>query len=139
MLERIITKTAGLEKALDAAWAKDKVIAENLANIDTPGYKRKTVPFEEILHQNSMDYSTENVGNKTNSKFTGNGSSDLTDIEIKVQQDNTKLSTRMDENNVDIDVEMAELAKNSIRYNTLIQRANAEYKKILSVINEGRR
>ncbi len=46
---------------------------------------------------------------------------------------------RLDGNNVDIDSEMSLLAKNSIRYNVLVQTLNNEFKKIRSVISEGRK
>jgi flagellar basal-body rod protein FlgB len=45
----------------------------------------------------------------------------------------------MDENNVDIDTEMANLAKNNIMYNALIQKISGEFRRIKNVINEGRR
>ena len=49
------------------------------------------------------------------------------------------MSTRLDGNNVDIEYEMAEMAKNSIRYDTLIQSLNNRLRRLQSVISEGRR
>lgn len=46
---------------------------------------------------------------------------------------------RLDGNNVDIESEMVQLAKNSIKYDTLIQRISSDFRRIKSVINEGRR
>ena len=37
-----------LDKALDASWTRNSVIANNIANVDTPGFKRQDVKFEEI-------------------------------------------------------------------------------------------
>ena len=93
------------EKAMDAAWLTNKTISQNIANVDTPGYKRKTVKFEEILKSSSAQ-SFE--GLKTNSLH------------------------------VDIDTEMASLAKNTIKYNVLAQSVNAGLKRIKTVISEGR-
>ena len=38
-----------LEKASDASWTRNSVISNNIANVDTPGYKRKDIRFEEYL------------------------------------------------------------------------------------------
>ena len=89
----------------------------------TPGYKRKTVSFEKQLRQ-AME-------SKNFKK------SDVDKIDIKVTEDNRNLSMRLDGNNVDIENEMAEMAKNTIRYNVLVRRAG--FNSIRSVINEGRK
>ena len=38
-----------LEKAADASWIRNAAISNNIANVDTPGYKRKDVDFEKYL------------------------------------------------------------------------------------------
>ena len=38
-----------LEKATDASWTRNALISNNIANVDTPGYKRKDVTFEATL------------------------------------------------------------------------------------------
>jgi len=50
MLGRILAGTDVLEKSLDAALLRNEAISQNIANVDTPGYKRKTVAFEEYLN-----------------------------------------------------------------------------------------
>ncbi|CDQ19748.1 Flagellar basal body rod protein FlgB [Halobacillus karajensis] len=40
-----------LENALDYSTAKNKAISNNIANVDTPGYKAKDVVFKDVLHQ----------------------------------------------------------------------------------------
>ncbi len=122
------------EKAMDAAWLTNKTISQNIANVDTPGYKRKTVKFEEILKSSSAQ-SFE--GLKTNSLHVDIGSS-IDDENIKIVTENENLSYRIDGNNVDIDTEMASLAKNTIKYNVLAQSVNAGLKRIKTVISEGR-
>jgi len=122
MLDKILGGKRIIHKTLDAAWTRNEAIAQNIANVDTPGYKRITVSFEKQLLQ-EME--------RRNFK-----KSDVDKIGIKVSEDNKSLSTRLDGNNVDIDAEMAELAKNTIKYNTLIQLAG--YSKIKTVIKEGK-
>jgi len=51
MLERLTLNTSILEKGLDAVWTKNEVLAANIANADTPGYKSKTVDFESVFSQ----------------------------------------------------------------------------------------
>lgn len=122
MLDKILGGKKIIHKALDAAWTRNEVIAQNIANVDTPGYKRKTVSFEEQLRQ-AMDKKDFKKG-------------DVDKIDIRVTVDNKSLSMRLDGNNVDIDNEMAQLAKNTIKYDALVQLAG--YSKIKMVIKEGK-
>ena len=49
MINRIFDSTKYLEKGLDAAWTRNQVIANNIANADTPGFKSSKVEFESIF------------------------------------------------------------------------------------------
>jgi flagellar basal-body rod protein FlgB len=110
-----------MEKALDASWLRNEVIANNIANADTPGYKRKDVRFEEYLK------------NAVGSQGTlHNIDSNSIQPEIFTQQNNYRV--RMDENNVDVDVEMTEMAKNHIRYNLLSTQVSKNFKRINMVL-----
>lgn len=124
-----------LTKALDASWKRNEVITNNIANAETPNFKKSTVLFEEILKE-------ELNGNKlkgavTNSRHIHINGGSIKDLKYKVKTED-HFSTRMDKNNVDIDVEMAERAKNEIIYNTLTSRIQSGFQKIKFVINEGR-
>lgn len=134
MLGRILTKTDVLERSLDAAWLRNEAISQNIANVDTPGYKRKTVAFEEYL--NAAKGSIK--GTRTRPEHIPVGLRDVMDIDIKVTEDGNSFTMRLDENNVDIENEMAQMAKNTIRYNVLAQKISSDFTKIRSVIKEGR-
>jgi flagellar basal-body rod protein FlgB len=67
---------------------------------------------------------------QSTSKLSGSG--------IVVAEDPSNSSYRSDGNNVDIENEMALLAANSIRYNTLIQKMNGDFQKLRNVIKGGR-
>ncbi|NLG87988.1 MAG: flagellar basal body rod protein FlgB [Clostridiaceae bacterium] len=123
MLNKLLFPRNNLEKSLDAAWLRNDVISQNIANVDTPNYKRKEVLFEEFLNS-EMKYSRISNGK---SRLQGSG-------DIKVIEDNKNYSYRLDGNNVDIEREMAKLAENTLRYNTLIQRMNGQFNKIRTVI-----
>lgn len=109
MLDRIINSKNIIHRAMDASWKRNDAVSQNIANVDTPGYKRKTVSFEDDLR--------EAMENKNFKK------TDVDKIEINVGQDNKSFSMRLDGNNVDIDVEMSTMAKNTIQYNALTQLA----------------
>ena len=137
MLDRILSRTKPLEKALDATWLRNEAISQNIANVDTPGYKRKTVLFEELLNQAISDSKFE--GFRTDKRHIPIGKSSMDEVNPTVMEDSKSLSMRLDGNNVDIDKEMADMSKNTIQYNTLIQRISGSFRTIKSVISEGRR
>ncbi|NLK96947.1 MAG: flagellar basal body rod protein FlgB [Epulopiscium sp.] len=122
MFNRLYSNANVLEKALDASWLRNEAISNNIANADTPGYKRKDVEFEKYL-QDAVAF------NKPVHKIN------MKDIQPKIVTENSSLQTRIDENNVDIDIEMTELAKNSIKYNTLISIVSKKFKGINNVLN----
>lgn len=109
-----------MSKALNATMLRKSVIAENISNVDTPGYKRKDVKFEEIL--------TSEMNKK------GRMQINLQDIEPEVYVDYENSSYRLDGNNVDVDVEMAEDAKVSARYNALVTRVNSQLGRFSTVL-----
>lgn len=136
MLEKILYQTRVLEKTLDATALRNEAISQNIANVDTPGYKRKSVAFEEHLN-NALGSGTVK-GIRNHPKHIPVGDKDVEDVEIKVTQDEKTLDIRLDGNNVDIESEMAQMAKNTIKYDVLAQRISGTFNKIKTVIREGR-
>lgn len=135
MLDRILTSTGVLEKSLDAALLRNEAVSQNIANVDTPGYKRKTVAFEEYLNDATAGRIK---GIRSHPEHIPLGQKNVEDIDMKIGVDGGSNSMRLDGNNVDIEIEMAEMAKNTIRYNVMAQKISGEFSKIKSVINEGR-
>lgn len=105
-----------IKKGLDASSLRSKVIANNIANINTKGYKKYFVSFEDTL-QKSID----DIEMKTNDERHIKSVPESGEISIK--QDITS-SMREDGNNVDIDNEMANQAANTLMYNALISQIN---------------
>ncbi|HHV97721.1 MAG TPA: flagellar basal body rod protein FlgB [Clostridiaceae bacterium] len=139
MINKLFGNLSITEKALDASWIRNEVIADNISNVDTPGYKRKEVKFEEFLQKSISE--TGIKGLKTDPRHFDIGKTgykNIRDLPIKVAVDNSNNSMRLDGNNVDIENEMATMAKNYIKYNVLIQNINSGFKMLKSVINEGR-
>lgn len=111
------TRIPVLGRALDAYALRHKVIAGNLANITTPGYKAKTVRFEEALTGALQQGGLQGV--RTHALHMPVGSDPLAGAQPHVEQTEPRgaadaLASGV--NNVDLDNEMAELAKNQIRF-----------------------
>jgi len=130
MLKGIYNNVDFYKKALDGTWERNKAITHNIANENTPKYKRKIVTFEDQL-KSSIANNRISL-KKTNEKHIGNGSH----FNPKVLEDKT-ISYRIDGNNVNIDTETADLAKNTIMYDALIRQVIGEFDKIKNVITEG--
>ncbi len=115
-----------LESAVQAANLRQGVLANNIANNDTPYFKRSSVAFESLL-KNEMNGSTPTLtGRRTNVKhFEIGPSSQMSEPRVLTDQ-----STAMNnnENNVDIESEMTQLAENQLRYNAYIEQLNYQIK-----------
>lgn len=109
-----------LEKAADASWTRYNVIANNIANNDTPGYKRKDVNFEDYLLEELTSGSSGSLRERI-------ADVDLGNINASTYTDYSELSYRLDGNNVDIDTENVEMASTQIKYNALIDSITHEF------------
>lgn len=109
-----------LDRAADASWKRETVIGNNIANVDTPGYKRQDVAFEDVLKRElkSSKYDTLQ-------KAVDNVS--LNKLEGRTYTDYASYSYRLDGNNVDIDTENVELASEQLRYQTLTSAVSNEF------------
>lgn len=133
MLKQINNNINILNKALDGLWLRDKVINQNISNTNTPNYKRLTVNFENQLREAMINRETKL--NTTHNKHLPK-IKNLNQVEPNISIDKS-YSYRFDKNNVNIDMESADLAKNAIMYNAIVNQAISEFDKIKNVINEG--
>lgn len=116
-----------LDKAADAAWIRNDAIANNIANADTPGYKRQDVAFESEL-QKALKYKRyQTMDDKV-------GNVKLNRLNPRTYTDYADFSYRLDGNNVDIDTENVMLASNQLRYNGLMTGINQEFSNLKLVI-----
>ena len=114
-----------LEKAVAGSSLRHKAILNNIANVNTPGYKRIDVDFKTSL----KSYLAKSAQQE-----------DLQDLgsvspEIN-REENTAL--RPDGNNIDIEKEMTLLAKNSLEYDYYMSLLSRKMRMIKNVINENR-
>ena len=115
-----------LDRASDAAWTRNEIIANNIANVDTPGYKRQDLNFEDELERalghnryKTMDEKVANLKNKH--------------LEARVVNDYSGFSYRTDKNNVDIDTENVMLAANQLKYQGLMSGLKHEFSTLAMV------
>jgi flagellar basal-body rod protein FlgB len=119
-----------LNKAADAANTRNTLLSNNIANVDTPNYKRKDIDFESLLQ-------AELAGEKSLDKAVSRANDDLTTLDPQVYTDNSSLSYRTDGNNVDIATEEAYLAENQIRYQALVDLMSQEFSRYNTVLSNG--
>lgn len=124
-----------MRKLLDVKLKRHELLSNNLANVDTPGYKRTDISFEGVLRDSLNNRSISLT--LTNDKHI-KARKQLKDIEPKIyrQQD---YSFRNDENNVDIDKEMVEMVKNTFSYNIISDQVQKNFKILQTAISEGRK
>ena len=130
-----------LERALDGVSARQRVTAHNIANVNTPGYKRQRLSFEQSLREAVHDPASAAVaGVVTHPRHIPIGerverrSSGL----FAVERDMTT-TMRDDGNNVDIEAEMAQIVKDQVFYQALADQVSRRYAMLRDAIIEGRR
>lgn len=116
-----------LDKAMDASWLRNEAISNNLANANTPGYKRQDVNFEVQLAKalrhsryRTMDAKVANVK--------------MNRLNPIPYTDYSGFSYRIDGNNVDPDTEGVYLAKNQVVYQGLYQSVSQEFQNLKAVM-----
>ncbi|MET3697991.1 flagellar basal-body rod protein FlgB [Bacillus oleivorans] len=119
-----------LEQGLQYSTTKQKAISDNIANVDTPNYKAKTVTFQDTLQKATLEINAYRTDAR-HFTFTANTNSSPV-IEAK-----STLVYNNNGNSVDMDKEMADLAKNQIYYNALIDRLSSKFSSLQNVIKGG--
>jgi flagellar basal-body rod protein FlgB len=112
-----------LEKQLDAFSLRNKAISSNIANIETPGYRRLDVSFEQEL-SNAVSQASGDV----------DLSNQVDQVEPEIESDPSSLNGG---NNIDIDHEMAELAKNQLQFSLVSKLLAGTFQSIDKSINGG--
>ena len=116
-----------LDRAADAAWQRNEAISNNIANVDTPGYKRQDVAFESVLQQALGNNRYESMDDKV-------ANVDLSRLRGRAYVDYAYYSYRLDGNNVDIENENVMLAENQLKYQGLISSINQEFTNLKTVM-----
>ena len=116
-----------LKNAIEASSLRQDAINSNIANINTDNYKTNQVAFERLLSKSVHGVTI----NKTQEQHLG--SSSIADIKPIVSK-RTGTSVKENGNNVDLDMEMVNLAENSLYYQALISQLNGQYSRLKTII-----
>ncbi len=112
------------QKSLDCLWKKQEVLSNNLSNIDTPGYKRQQVSFEDEFRSRLI------AADKTKSNRNMREAIEGTNYTVYSRTD----SARVDENSVNADVEETEMTRTWLHYNYLLQSITSDVKRFQTAI-----
>lgn len=118
-----------LTASADYSWKRNEILGSNMANVDTPGFKRQDVSFESLL---SAAVSRASLSSRSLTQTVRN--INYKAITPTVYTDNSNLSYRLDGNNVDPDVEQIEIASNQYYYKGIIDSMNQEFARISTVL-----
>ncbi|MEW6193532.1 MAG: flagellar basal body rod protein FlgB [Bacteroidota bacterium] len=123
-----------LENLLDYCSVKNKVIAKNISNVGTEGYRREDVTFKNLLEENSNSSlkisNTKHLGPVNTPKESNNAFGIVYD-------ENAEVTSGI--NNVNIEQEMSELAENTLRFKFASKKVGDYYRGIQNVIRGGGR
>jgi flagellar basal-body rod protein FlgB len=116
-----------LNKDLDGLWARQKAISDNIANVDTYGYKAKTVSFEDQLQAQIQ-------------ANAGNVAQTIQGLEETqpVIEESTNSSLRLDGNNVDIEQQNVELARTQLNYLYSLRELSDHFSRLKYAITDGK-
>ena len=102
-----------LEAGIRAEYLRQKAIANNIANLETPGYRRIDIKFEELLAK----------------ALGSSGAVDLDEIEPQIHQPK-QTRVKSNGNDVDLETEVGQMVKNALRHKTYIRLLNKKYSQI---------
>ena len=136
MFDRLTSALDYQTKALALRAERQRVIASNIANADTPGYAARDINFQQAMRQalegQGGSSSLARASGPTNARHLpiaagGSSSDDRLGYEMQIQPS-------MDGNSVDLDQERGKFVDNSIRYESTLRFINGYSRTILSAI-----
>ncbi|WP_339278129.1 flagellar basal body rod protein FlgB [Paenibacillus sp. FSL W8-0426] len=124
------------ESLLQILNTKHGVITNNIANADTPNYKKKSVAFEDELRRMIENGNTPELDLKqTHPKHLPAKAPHSSVVPYRIVE-HTDTTMNNNRNNVDIDIEMADLAENQLLYNYMVDRVSGHYKKMKNLLQD---
>jgi len=123
------TSIQAMKSALDGLSAQQEIIGQNIANVDTPGYRAQKVDFRAAL-QNAMNKTGKVMLKTTNPAHLQGGKSNER-IQVSLREGGT---SRADGNNVDIDVELSQMTETVIQYQALTELISKKFAGLKTII-----
>ncbi len=128
-----INPADSLGVALQGLNMRSKAIAGNLANTNTPGYKRKMVNFEDQLKQVQGQLRLSDIPlSTTNEKHFNNEINTIRDVKAKIETDPSSMF--VDHNNIDIDREMLDLTKTGLSYKAITNMTKKHFEQMKGIV-----
>ena len=126
-----------LTNALSGADLQHAAIAQNIANVNTPNYRRQTVSFKEALAAAGGEpIAGDDMALKIDSDRQFGGTAGVSQpFDPQMQVDDTD-QMRVDGSNVDVDQEMAQLSQNSGYSQTMSQLLQVQFMRLREAITE---
>ncbi|HEY3347783.1 MAG TPA: flagellar basal body rod protein FlgB [Nitrospirota bacterium] len=122
-----------LESAMDVRASRHKAIAENIANMDTPGYKSKDIDFAQVLRAKVGEGVSMAATNTKHIQAGADGSASLEAHGLQSDREHG-----LDGNTVNAEGEMVKLAENTLMYNASAQILSSNFRTLRSAIQGGR-
>ena len=138
MLDKLFGNVDLLQKGLDASWMRNEVISNNIANAETPNFKSSGVQFETVFKSALEDFDARFQTKRTRDEHISFSDEMPVEDVTPAVVPNAGTTMRMDGNNVDIEAENVNLAKNQILYYTLTEQMNSDFTRLSMAINEGK-
>ncbi|MCC6544160.1 MAG: flagellar basal body rod protein FlgB [Nitrospirae bacterium] len=124
-----------LSRALDMMNERHKLLSSNIANQETPDYKAKDINFIDELRAVQNSGGVQNIARTNPMHITGNAGLSGSGVSIINRPDS---NAGYDNNSVNVELEMANMAQNSILYNASAQVISTKFRMIANAIREGR-
>ena len=135
MLEQIVSNRAldVMQRGMGAANLRQEVISHNIANVNTPNFKRSEVRFEDML---AKELALDDGSGRMQVVRTHDRHLPIRPIGTArpIVEEDGQTTMRVDKNNVDIDIEMASLAKNQLYYNAMATELGSYVSRLKGVI-----
>ncbi|QER41623.1 flagellar basal body rod protein FlgB [Thermodesulfobacterium sp. TA1] len=116
--------------ALNLRAKKHSLLASNIANVDTPGYRRRDLPFEKIMQTYLSNES--NLKTTRPKHFTGKEN-----LVKKMTEEMERVQTLGTPNNVSLEEEISLLTENQLMYEATLQALAKELERLKEAITEG--
>lgn len=118
------------EKSLDVRAYRQELIASNIANADTPGYKAVDIEIKEALQQSSASLLRLTTTSASHAPEQSLNSKPPFPLKYHVPTQSS-----VDDNTVEMDFERAKFSENSLMYQFSLERAGSHYKKMIDLFN----
>ena len=124
-----------LSRALDMMSERHKLLSSNIANQDTPDFKAKDINFIDELRAMQSAGGVQNITRTNPMHMSSNNGLNSSGAKITNRPES---NSGYDNNSVNVELEMANMAQNSILYNASAQVISTKFKMIANAIRDGR-